>query len=148
MAKQAQAVPDACWIDIGFLPGHIGLCLTPSAFERTQESMGVKDREEWPLVPGTLGTTTTFGGSNGSHTSIVCVDGANEVGLYEIDILTNIVHEVIHCWQHLKEYIHETEPGHEIEAYFIAEISGKMLRHYQEYNTWLKQKNRKPRRRR
>lgn len=55
----------------------------------------------------------------------------NPVKDVEGDTLDTIIHESVHIWQALCEYMQEEKAGDEVEAYAIAYIASTLIKEYQ-----------------
>jgi hypothetical protein len=47
------------------------------------------------------------------------------------DALFTVIHEAVHVWQFICQYMQETNPGDETEAYTIEFIVKELLKHYE-----------------
>jgi hypothetical protein len=62
--------------------------------------------------------------------SIVCIPVTPQTD--GIDVATLLVHEAVHVVQEYFRYIGEDNPGNEIEAYAIQNVSASLMRAYRD----------------
>lgn len=70
---------------------------------------------------------------------LVCVHDTNRT--FEPDTLALIVHEAVHVWQWVRDYLKEASPSAEFEAYAVQNITQELL------TLWISQKTAAKRRR-
>ena len=101
------------------------LCTNEQQFKRVLTK--TKQKDDLFLDEGALAITHNFKHENDSI-CVVCMpiyldmDAADVIGL--------LVHEAVHVWQFHCEYIGETKPGDEQEAYCIQAITTFLFRDY------------------
>ena len=66
------------------------------------------------VTPDISGYTHTFG----AHVVVLVLPPKSENDGFNVS-----VHEAVHVWQHIVDFIQEEAPGKEVEAYMIAYIS-------------------------
>lgn len=107
---------------------EILLCLSQEDFDRTLEEHNITQYGgEW-LIEDALGNAYTFYHHNKLF-AIVSLKPMREPIAYMHSILA---HEATHIWQAYREWIGETAPSAEFEAYAIQEICFKLFKLYKE----------------
>ncbi len=113
------------WLERGWQPVFIGFCPNEKAWRKGLKQLGLSRRENpYPTSDGHL---HTFHRNDGPPVCIVTVqDGAESTrGLSEI--IGVLIHESAHVWQDIRQYIGETAPGAEMEAYALQTITQGMI---------------------
>lgn len=109
---------------------HIGLCLDEKEFERELRRLKVPERD-WPtFTHNGHAATHFFVNGDAGRTAIVCMGPHKGRSLEQVYCL--LVHEATHIWQDEMKHINEKEPGEEIEAYGIQNISQVLMVAYRE----------------
>lgn len=111
---------------MGFLPGYFGFTTDPKAFAKEVRRLGCKDQVDM-ISGGAAATHHTFHKANGDFTSIVTLDLRKTKGRTRAQIAAVLAHEAVHVWQTNEEWMRETKPGREIEAYAIQYFTQCML---------------------
>ena len=109
------------WYTMQMFPGKFSLTTCP-------KDLAIHCKKARILVPD---YTDTYGfalqvGGNG----LVFIN-PNPVKDVEGDALDTIIHESVHIWQALCEYMQEEKAGDEVEAYGIAFIASTLIKEYQ-----------------
>ena len=110
---------------------HIGVCVTEADYHNTLKYLKVPviEWDRW-LITESLATTHYFNTPKGSRVTIVCIPVTPEID--GIDIATLLVHEAVHVVQEYFRYICEDNPGNEIEAYAVQNVSASLMRAYRD----------------
>ena len=120
------------WLNKTLIEGDfLKVCTTEAEYYRTLRylKVPVAEWDRW-LLPESLATTHYFDTPKGSRVSIVCIPvKPAEDG---IDVATLLVHEAVHVVQEYFRYICEDNPGTEIEAYAIQNVSASLMRAYRD----------------
>lgn len=120
------------WLNKTLIEGDfLKVCTTEAEYYRTLRylKVPVAEWDRW-LLPESLATTHYFDTPKGSRVSIVCIPvKPAEDG---IDVATLLVHEAVHVVQEYFRYICEDNPGSEIEAYAIQNVSASLMRAYRD----------------
>ena len=98
-------------------PIHYGLCTSELTFRRELKRLGLHDPPDWP-DESSEAEMMEFETEGGGSVIIVCVPPNKNMD----DLTATLVHEAVHIWQRIKEYIAEKEPSPEFEAYSIESI--------------------------
>jgi len=98
-------------------PIHYGLCTSELAFRRELKRLGLHEPPDWPSESSDA-EMMEFETEGGGKIIIVCVHPNKNMN----DLTATLVHEAVHIWQRIKEYIVEKEPSPEFEAYSIESI--------------------------
>jgi hypothetical protein len=120
------------WLSKTLIEGdHLSVCTTEADYYRTLRYLKapIAEWDRW-LLPESLATTHYFNTPKGNRVSIVCIPvKPTEDG---IDVATLLVHEAVHVVQEYFRYIGEDNPGSEIEAYAIQNVSASLMRAYRD----------------
>jgi hypothetical protein len=118
------------WLSRTIIEGDfLQVCTTEADYYRTLRYLKVpiSDWDRW-LMAESLATTHYFNTPKGSRVTIVCIPvKPAEDG---IDVATLLVHEAVHVVQEYFRYICEDNPGNEIQAYAIQNVSASLMRAY------------------
>jgi hypothetical protein len=120
------------WLSKTLIEGdHLVVCTDEADYYRTLRSMKipVADWDRW-LMQDSLATTHYFNTPKGSRVTIVCIPVTPATD--GIDVATLLVHEAVHVVQEYFRYICEDNPGTEIEAYAIQNVSASLMRAYRD----------------
>jgi hypothetical protein len=124
--------PMTKWLNKTLIEGdHLCTCFTEQEYYRLLKSLKVPIAEwdRW-LLPDSLATTHYFDTPRGSRVSIVCIPLKPEAD--GVDVATLLVHEAVHVVQEYFRYIGEDNPGSEIEAYAIQNVSASLMNAYRD----------------
>ena len=105
------------WCDRGWMPTFYGFCPSETAWKREMKRLGVKDAE----YPTTDGKASQFL-EDGKNCVLVTIAERLDKKRDRLGIVSLIVHEATHVWQHVRRDIGETEPSTEFEAYAMQSI--------------------------
>lgn len=110
----------AKWVSRTILESHcyIVLCLSDEQLQSEKKRLNVKGDVEFPKERN--GRVIELVRTDGKYCNIVCINLHGVSDTVEINGL--IVHEAVHIYQNIMEYIKEDDPGIEIEAYVIQHI--------------------------
>lgn len=120
------------WIDRTLLTcDYVALCVSEKDFQRELRRLKIVPHQwsSW-LSEGALATTHHLISDKGTRTSIVCTpirtdwEGVEVAGL--------LVHEAMHVLQEYFEYIGETQPGRETQAYTLQALSVRLMQAYRD----------------
>lgn len=120
------------WMSRCLIEGdHLKVCTDEADYYRTLRylKIPIADWDRW-LMQDALATTHYFTTPKGSRVTIVCIPVKPEID--GIDVATLLVHEAVHVVQEYFRYICEDNPGSEIEAYAIQNVSASLLRAYRD----------------
>jgi hypothetical protein len=124
--------PMTKWLNKTLIEGdHLCTCFTEQEYYRLLKSLKipVADWDRW-LMQDALATTHYFTTPKGSRLTVVCIPVKPEVD--GIDVATLLVHEAVHVVQEYFRYIGEDNPGSEIEAYAIQNVSAALMNAYRD----------------
>ena len=108
---------------------HLALCMDER--EYTRELKRLKVSTSVPFLTGdSHACTHTFERSDGDVTCIVTMKPKPHWNLETIYAL--LVHEATHIWRQTREFIGETNPSPEFEAYSMQNISQRLFEAYRE----------------
>jgi hypothetical protein len=124
--------PMTKWLNKTLIEGdHLCTCFTEQEYYRLLKSLNipVADWDRW-LMQDALATTHYFTTPKGSRLTVVCIPVKPEVD--GVDVATLLVHEAVHVVQEYFRYIGEDNPGSEIEAYAIQNVSAALMNAYRD----------------
>ena len=120
------------WLNRCLIEGDfLIVCTTEVDYYKTLKYLKVPITEwdRW-LIQDALATTHYFNTPKGSRVSIVCIPVTPETD--GVDVATLLVHEAVHVVQEYFRFIGEDNPGSEIEAYAIQNVSASLMRAYRD----------------
>lgn len=109
-------------------PIRYGLCLSQNDFDIALIKMGMEP-ERW-LERGDAAVTHFYTSTENKVRVIVCIRPKR--GAIENTYAT-LVHEAVHVWQEIRDYIGEARAGNEQEAYCIEQIAHNLMTAYKAY---------------
>jgi hypothetical protein len=119
------------WIDRVLNIGpYLTLCLSEAQYNRLLDEIDVPpyDRDCW-VSESCVATAHRFTTADGQRIAVICLD-EKPMADSPIDVVAMLVHEAVHVWQRHCEFIGESKPGIEIEAYGIENIVRGLLVEY------------------
>lgn len=116
-------------------PIPYGVCVSERSFRRELKALGHKNPPNW-LEAGSEAQVHTFQSSQGHIVVVVTVRPDEDAE----KIRETLVHEAVHVWQEIREYIGETEPSKEFEAYSTEAIYANLLKEYKALSSTKKKK--------
>lgn len=112
--------------EVGISLCHWCLCLTEDALKKVQSQLS-KEGRYLNLAFPTGGAECKFVYRDDKLTDcIVCLVETDD----PVDNAVSLVHEAVHIWQALCEYIGEENPSKEFEAYTIQNITQRLFDAY------------------
>lgn len=120
------------WLNRTIIEGDfLKVCTTEADYYRTLRylKVPVAEWDRW-LIIDSLATTHYFDTPKGNRVTIVCIPVTPDTD--GIDVATLLVHEAVHVVQEYFRYICEENPGNEIEAYAIQNVSASLMRAYRD----------------
>lgn len=122
MTKRAQ------WLERALVmsPYYIGLCTDAGAFEGEMKRMKVAKDDRPEFIPKGAGAVAHFfEESNGAVSAIVCITRPKGVTRHALNAL--LVHEAMHIWRRIRQWLGESKPSAEFEAYAVQHISQRLM---------------------
>jgi hypothetical protein len=120
------------WLSRTLIDGdYLGICTTEAEYHRTLKHLKVPISEwsSW-LSSGALATTHFLDSAKGNRATVVCIPVKPDMD--GIDVATLLVHEAVHVVQEYFRWIGEENPGNEIEAYAVQNVSASLMRAYRD----------------
>lgn len=120
------------WLNNTLIEGdYVSVCFSQQEYYKALKSLkiAVADWDGW-LSQDSLATTHYFTTPKGNRVTIVCIPVKPETD--GIDVATLLVHEAVHVVQEYFRFIGEDNPGSEIEAYAIQNISASLMMAYRD----------------
>lgn len=116
------------WLDrpLLFSP-YIVLCLSQKEMEAAQRRLKVPANRRYDF-PDSGATTQVYEKEGSNNACIVCLSKEVQKSAHEAQC--SIVHEAVHVYQKAMEYMGETNPGEEIQAYCIERIFETLATEY------------------
>jgi hypothetical protein len=124
--------PMTKWLNNTLIEGdYLTVCFTEQEYTKALKSLKIPiaDWDRW-LSQDALATTHYFNTPKGNRVTIVCIPVKPEVN--GVDVASLLVHEAVHVVQEYFRFIGEDNPGIEIEAYSIQNISAALMRAYRD----------------
>lgn len=118
----------AQWLDrvLVVSPYHIGLCTDAGAFERELKRMKIPKADRPGFIANGAGATVHFfEASDGMLSAVVCITRPKGVTRHALNGL--LVHEAMHIWRRIRQWLGESKPSAEFEAYAIQHISQQLM---------------------
>lgn len=108
-------------------PFYMGICLSEAAFHAALRHAKVPraDWSAWIRSPQADATSHTLESSAGRRIVLVCLRGWEK--RCGIEIAGLLVHEAVHIWQQVREYVGEDNPSSEFEAYSVQAIAQDLM---------------------
>lgn len=107
-------------------PYHFALCIDKSSYRRELKRMNVTSADTQPFLGGNAHAVTRFFESNdGGVSCIVCLGSTK--GRTREQIMSLLVHEAVHIWRAIRDYLNEDRPSEEFEAYSMQHISQELF---------------------
>ena len=114
--------------EIGIPLVHWCLCLTEEALKKAENQLKKEGRDFYLKFPYS-GAECKFVYRDGNWTDcIVCLVETDD----PVENAVSLVHEAVHIWQNLCEYIGEENPSKEFEAYTIQNITQRLFDAYKQ----------------
>lgn len=107
-------------------PIRYGLCMSQKEFDVALTKLGL-ETEPWVSVGDAALTHIITTGNKVSV--IVCLATPSSTETLE-QTYSTLVHEAVHVWQEIREYIGEQRAGNEQEAYCIEQIAYNLMNEY------------------
>lgn len=121
--------PAQYWLDYDLTPApRVALVLSQEEFDDALRSAGSTHRALWISSPQSNATTSWTEHSDGAPIYIVSL--AVKPDIFGTQIAAMLVHEAVHVFQYHCEYLGETSPSKEFEAYSIQTISQALMQKY------------------
>lgn len=118
------------WIELGFLPAHVGFCPSKKAWKCTFKELKQKPHE-WPRSDGSC---TRIYNDLGHPVILITISGKAAKRVTGVQIVGIVAHEAMHAWRFIRDHIGESEPSFEFEAYVIQAITMGLLTGYKQSN--------------
>ncbi|MBB5040816.1 hypothetical protein [Shinella fusca] len=115
------------WLDQGWQPVAIGFCPSEAAWDREAKRWNIS--ADYPSIAGWGGHTALFNNST-THQNIILVTVGRGSERDAMEVISTIVHEAVHVWQFVRQVIGEDNPGIEMEAYAIQNITENLVDAY------------------
>jgi hypothetical protein len=101
-------------------PLHIALCTSEAGYRRELRRLGQPNPPDW-LPENSEGCVHEY-----AEALIVCVRPKKN----REEVIATLVHESVHVWQHIRDYIGERSPSVEFEAYSVETIFSTLREAY------------------
>jgi hypothetical protein len=109
------------YINPGPFPVYLGLITSENVYLDEMKRLKVDRFEHW--CPGS-GRCYALEGDDGNGLIVLIVLNKPTIKALPVDERMNVcVHEAVHAYQYIRDYIEERSPGAEMEAYTIAWIA-------------------------
>ena len=118
------------YVSMGPYPGWVGIVFDAKAFRLEMKRLGVKNPPPF-MKENADATTHNFIHPKHGEMNLVSLDAKAARGRTRDEIYGLMVHEAVHCKQHVFVAIGETTPGAEQEAYLVQHIAQTFMRAWQ-----------------
>ena len=115
------------YVSMGPYPGWVGIVFDADAYSREMKRLGVATPEQF-VSDRAHATTHRFEHPLYGEINLVGFDAKVGKGRKLVEIYGLLVHEAVHCKQHVFESIGEDRPGVEQEAYLVQHIAQTFMR--------------------
>lgn len=119
------------YVGMGPYPGWVGIVFDADTFRREMKRLGVENVPQF-VNEGAHATTHNFAHPQHGEMNLVSLDAKAAKGRTRDEIYGLMVHEAVHCKQHVFAAIGETQPGAEQEAYLVQHIAQTFIRAWDE----------------
>lgn len=107
---------------------NVALATTEKGFKRELKHLGLsKDSARFP-AGRFVGNVTELISAQGARCAIVSLQPRGKRS--KADTVATIVHEAVHVWQYMRDFIGEDKPSSEFEAYSVQGIVTALLDSY------------------
>lgn len=106
-------------------PVHFAACLCPEEFDA--ELRRIQCLANPPFTNGTPATAHFFDCANGDVRILVCFDVEEMSDMTGIEVAALLAHEAVHVMQQCRDWMKETEPGQEWEAFTVQHVALKFM---------------------
>lgn len=117
--------PHIDYFNLGPWPIFVGFTMSPEAFAKEMERIGLQDAPTFISNSHSHATTHLFDNDDALTLAIITLSGIK--GRSKEQVAGLIAHEAVHVGQYLWERIGEREPGREAEAYLVQQITQECL---------------------
>jgi len=111
------------YFDVGPYPVWFGFTTNENKFQKELKRLGIK--EDVDFVSCGKDATAHFFEQQGKLNVIVTISGLKKRKKEEVIGL--LIHEAVHVWHEICDYIGERDPGVEISCYSIQNIAQSMI---------------------
>jgi hypothetical protein len=112
-------------------PVYYGVCKTEKAFKKVLKHLKIPKADRPSFLKNDHSDATVhYFERDEKVAAVVCVGDTEGRSPHEIVGL--LIHEAVHIWQEVKEYIGESNPSREFEAYAIQTIAQRLIEGYSE----------------
>lgn len=119
------------WLDrvLMYNPYYVALCLNEKEFKRACKDIKITKKDVPEFSRGGDFARVHFFERDKNVLAIICLNP----GKYsDVEVHGLLVHEAVHIWQKVKEYIEELNPSNEFEAYSLQNIAQILFEAYSE----------------
>lgn len=108
------------------------LCMSAQEFHSIMRWLRVPMTQRPKFIVGNscCAVTHTFDRYDGRRFCVVCFQFRKDEA--PLNVVSTLIHEAVHVWQITKEYIEETAPSCEFEAYSIEKIAYELIKEYRD----------------
>lgn len=112
-----KKTPSIEWVRQGWQPTYIGFCPTQGAWAQGVKRYNLQEAGDW--LKGAPARCHRFKTKEGKCYIIITMEEGVEQRVTLSQIIGLLVHESVHAWQYVLEYMGEDKPGWEIDAFSI-----------------------------
>jgi hypothetical protein len=122
------------WLDRALFvsPYYYRLCLTEKDYHKELKRLKLpkKDWDDFLKTDHCGATIHLFIEPKGGRCAVVCLHVDKKHTIEQVHAM--LVHEAVHLWQEIRDYIGEGRPSTEFEAYAIQSLSQRLMESYAE----------------
>lgn len=120
------------WLDRALVvsPYHYCLCIDEKSFRKELKKLDLP-KDQWPSFLASAQADATvhfFEHSNGNLCAIVCIRASKKHSKEQVYAM--LVHEAVHIWQEILDYLGEKSPSKEFEAYSVQTFCQRLFESY------------------
>lgn len=119
------------WSDRGIICSQVyfGLCIDAKTYAETLDLHEVpfSNRTNFLKTEHSDATTHFYNAHNGRRVALVCLNAELSAKHTPIQVAGLLIHEGVHIWQDICEYMGEDAPSIEFEAYSIQWITQELM---------------------
>lgn len=132
------------WLERALIQGpYLALFTSKKAFQDECKALNVSDGAPRFVSKGAGATVHHLEMNDGREIAMVCIDMKNSLTYTRLQVYTLLVHEAVHIYQHVRDFMNEAKPSIEFEAYAIQTLSHTLIDEYERQRKAYKCKTKK-----
>lgn len=119
------------WLERSLIQGpFLALFTSEKDFQAECKLLKVTETPEF-ISPGAGATVHHLEFPDGRELAMVCLDMKESLKMERISVHCLLVHEAVHIYQRVRNWMNETKPSIEFEAYSIQSLSQRLIDDYE-----------------